>query len=186
MVVSTAIFSQYKASASPKPKKGRNEWESSAKCGHLQSSKHVCSKCFLRVKMIPVFWLKSTSASYTRAVQRHFFSFLATIQLPATLLSWTIRTYLGFLLPILVLTWPWPPNRVPKPKSRLSHKLLSTVQDFPDSIVQMHMCIVKNLLWMQTFLKPLMTAIESGTASADATLLTCISHYCNKQLVYRL
>lgn len=34
---------------------------------------------------------------------------------------------------------------------------------------------------MQTFLNPLMTAIESGTASADATLLACISHYCNEQ-----
>lgn len=43
----------------------------------------------------------------------------------------------------------------------------------------------KNLLWMQTFPNPLMTAIESGIASADVMLLTCISHYCNKQSGYR-
>lgn len=58
MVVRTAIFSQYEASASPTPKKGRNEWESSAKCGHLQSSKGVCSKGFLRLTMTPRFLVK--------------------------------------------------------------------------------------------------------------------------------
>lgn len=129
--------------------------------------------------MIPAFWLKSTPPSCSRVVQLHFFGFLFTIPLPDTFLSWAIWSYTDFVLSIPVLTWPQSLNRAPKPRPCFTLKLLCRAQDFPDSNV--HMYISKKLLWMQTFLNPLMTAIESGTASADATLLTCISHYCNEQ-----
>lgn len=103
MVVSTTIFSQYKASASSNQKKAEvNE-------KHLQSV-----GIYNPPRLIPVFWLKSPSASSTRVVQCHFFSFLAMVQPPTALLSPVIWTYLEFLLPVLVLTRPQPLNRVPK------------------------------------------------------------------------
>lgn len=59
-----------------------------------------------------------------------------------------------FLLSIPVLTWPQPLNRVPKPRSCLTHKLLCTAQDFPDRNVHMYMCISKKTTLNANFPEP--------------------------------
>lgn len=131
--------------------------------------------------MIPAFWLKSTPPSCSRVLQLHFFCFLVTIPLPDTFLSWDIWSYLTFCSQSLFspghshwTEYPNPDHALPI-NCYVQHKISQT---------EMCTCIcalAKKLLWMQTFLNPLMTAIESGAASAGATLLTCISHYCNEQ-----
>lgn len=87
-----------------------------------------------------------------QGVQLHFFSFLVMIPLPDTFLSWDIWSY--FLLSIPVLTWPRPLNQAPKPRSCLTHKLLRTAQDFPDSNVHIYMCISKKTTLNANFPKP--------------------------------
>lgn len=129
--------------------------------------------------MILAFWLKSTPPSCSRVYNFTFLAFWSRSH---------SRTH--FFLGISGVTfcsqsqfspghnhWTKRPNpdRALLISCYVQHKISQTV-----------MCtsicaLVKKLLWMQTFLNPLMTAIESGTASADATLLTYISHYCNEQ-----